>query len=119
LRNDFLVDNFEPGQIVTVFRSRLEPAHEDEHAALDPEIRSLATSMPGFVDVKSFVAEDGERATIVTFADEESHRAWRDHPVHRHAQALGRNRFYAEYTTQVCLTLSVGNHSVGNHGEEL
>ena len=46
--------------------------------------------MPGFVDFKSFVADDGERVSIVTFASVETHRAWRDHPEHRAAQHMGR-----------------------------
>ena len=62
--------------------------------------------MPGFVDYKTFAAEDGERVTIVTFASLEAHQAWRDHPEHRQAQRLGRERFYESFSIQVgaCLT---------------
>jgi uncharacterized protein with NRDE domain len=40
--------------------------------------------------------------TLVTFANAESQRAWRAHPDHRLAQQAGRDRFYAEYSIQVC-----------------
>lgn len=58
--------------------------------------------MPGLVDVKSFTADDGERVTLVTFSDAEAQRAWREHADHRLAQEAGRDRFYAEYSIQVC-----------------
>lgn len=57
--------------------------------------------MPGFVDVKTFVADDGERVTIVTFANRASHDAWRDHPDHEAAKRRGVADFYAEYSVQV------------------
>jgi heme-degrading monooxygenase HmoA len=92
---------FGPGQIVTVFRSRLRPEHSGEYAVREPEIMALAKGMPGLIDVKDFAADDGERVTLVTFEDAETHRAWRDHPEHRAAQREGRDRFYAEYSIQV------------------
>ncbi len=64
-------------------------------------ILELARTMPGFVDFKSFEAEDGERVSVVTFASMETHRAWRDHPEHRAAQQRGRERFYAFYDISV------------------
>ena len=88
--------------IVTIFRSRLRPEHEAEYAEWAQRIHDLATTMPGFLSIKGFTAEDGERVSIVEFASEETHRAWREHPEHRVAQALGRQKFYAEYRIQVC-----------------
>lgn len=92
------------GQVVTVFRNRLrEPAREAYAAELEV-VADLARSMPGFVETKTFVADDGERATIVTFADEESHRGWRDHPRHRAAQRNGISDYYEEYSIAVGTT---------------
>jgi heme-degrading monooxygenase HmoA len=105
--------NFSPGQIVTVFRSRLDPTHEPQYVELAPQIMALARAMPGFVEAKSFTADDGERVTVVTFEDLAAHRAWRDHAEHRRAQQLGRESFYESFTTQVCTTLSVGSLTRG------
>jgi heme-degrading monooxygenase HmoA len=58
--------------------------------------------MPGFVERKAFVAEDGERLTLVTFASRAEQQAWRDHPEHRAAQRAGVERLYSEYRIQVC-----------------
>jgi heme-degrading monooxygenase HmoA len=87
--------------VVTVFRNRLDPAHQDEYAAMASKMFELARSMPGFVDAKGFTAPDGERVTVVTFADRASHDAWRSHPDHLTAQRRGIEAFYLEYSIQV------------------
>ena len=87
--------------IITVFRNRLRSEATADYAELAPEILRLARSMPGFVDAKTFAADDGERVTVVTFADRASHDAWRDHPDHRAAQRRGIDEFYADYSIQV------------------
>jgi heme-degrading monooxygenase HmoA len=59
--------------------------------------------MPGFVSIKTFVADDGERVSIVEFASADAQQAWRQHPAHLEAQRLGREKFYSEYRIQVCM----------------
>jgi heme-degrading monooxygenase HmoA len=88
--------------VVTVFRSRLRAEHVDEYAEWADRMLELARDMPGFVDFKSFGSDDGERVSVITFDSVEHHRAWRDHPEHRAAQQLGRERFYDSYAIQVC-----------------
>ena len=88
--------------ILTVFRSRLRPEHLDEYHAVAERIHALAMSMTGFVSIKTFAADDGERVSIVEFATRQAHDAWRDHPEHVEAQRLGREKFYSEYSIQVC-----------------
>ena len=90
------------GEVVTVFRSRLRPEAADDYYALRPRIFELAQQMPGFIDAKTFVADDGERVTVVTFASPEAHKAWREHPEHRVAQRAGRDSLFSEYRLQVC-----------------
>ena len=102
---------FAAGQIVTVFRNHLDLdgiAGYPERAA---QMEALARAMPGFVDVKSFVADDGERVTISTFTDAESVRAWKAQADHQVAQAEGRSSYYASYTIQVCETVRAGEFS--------
>jgi heme-degrading monooxygenase HmoA len=101
--------SFEPGQVITIFRNRLRPDGLDEYGSTAAEMSALARTMAGYVDHKSFTADDGERVTVVTFADEESQTAWRRQVEHRAAQRRGREAFYAEYTLQVgiCTTAHV------------
>lgn len=95
--------------VVTIFRNRLRDGAHEEYLALSPHISDLASQMSGFIDAKTFVAGDGERVTVVTFADQASHDAWRDHPEHRAAQQRGMNEFYSEYSIQVG-TVTYSNH---------
>jgi heme-degrading monooxygenase HmoA len=93
---------FTAGQIVTVFRSRLRDDAGDGYGTTAAEMERLGRAMPGFVDFKTFTADDGERLALITFADAESQRAWRTHLEHRAAQQAGRDRWYSRYTIQVC-----------------
>lgn len=90
----------ETGQVVTVFRSRLRPDARayPEHAA---RMSALAATMPGYLEHKVFTADDGERVTLVTFADRASHEAWGRHPEHREAQQAGVRDYYEEYSISV------------------
>ena len=98
---------FQPGQVVTVFRSRLSPDDLEEYGVTAAAMGELARTMPGYVEHKSFTAEDGERVTVVTLADRESQAGWRTQVDHRAAQRRGREAFYAEYSLQVADVTSV------------
>ncbi|HTJ63092.1 MAG TPA: antibiotic biosynthesis monooxygenase [Alphaproteobacteria bacterium] len=91
--------------IVTVFRARLRPENSEAYFGLAHHLGEEAEAMPGFVSRKVFVAEDGERVTIVEFETEDAHRAWAEHPKHRAAQQEGRDRFYSEYSIHICHVL--------------
>ena len=88
--------------VVTVFRSRLKPEAKEEYARWAGRMEELVRQVPGYVSHKGFVAEDGERVTIVEFASEEGQRAWATHPEHVEVQKKGRQDFYAEFRVQVC-----------------
>jgi len=92
--------------VVTIFRSRLKADAGGEYFTLAEEMEQLARSMPGFVEFKTFVADDGERLSLVGFDSAAAQEAWRRHPRHRVAQQLGRERFYDYYRIQVCMLLS-------------
>jgi heme-degrading monooxygenase HmoA len=86
--------------LIVLFRSRLVP-EPDGYAEMAQEMEALAKTMPGFVDVKAYKAEDGERLTVVWWEDEETLRAWRTHARHLVAQQTGRERWYAYYDLEV------------------
>ena len=89
------------GRVITIFRNRLRAEHAAEYAETAAQMSQLAANMPGFVDSKTFSSPDGERVTIVTFIDRESHNAWRSHPEHEQAQRDGVASYYSEYSIQV------------------
>ncbi len=89
--------------LVIVFRSRMsESADLEEVTVLGGRMYELATSMPGFVSYKDFVAEDGENVAIVEFESLETLAGWRNHPEHLRAQQRGRDAMFSEYHIQVC-----------------
>ena len=65
-------------------------------------MQQIAKTIPGYVSHKGFLADDGERVTIVEFEHEEGQRAWRMHPEHLEAQRQGRLKYYSEYDIKVC-----------------
>jgi heme-degrading monooxygenase HmoA len=88
--------------VVTLFRNRLKPDANPEYSQWAERMGALATTMPGYISHKVFTAEDGERVTIVEFADEEGQRVWSTNAQHQEAKAKGRANFYTEYRLQVC-----------------
>ncbi|MCK6372890.1 MAG: antibiotic biosynthesis monooxygenase [Zoogloea sp.] len=88
--------------VLTVFRARLKDEGRDAYYALAPKMGELARAMPGYKSHKVFVAEDGERVTIVEFEDEASQQGWAQQIDHLAAKKEGRKSFYAEYHLQIC-----------------
>ncbi len=86
--------------LVVLFRSKLVDA-PDGYAEMAQEMLDTAKSMPGFIDVKAFRADDGERLTVVWWQDEETLHAWRTHARHMVAQRLGREKWYQYYSLEV------------------
>ncbi len=86
--------------VVVLFRSKLVDAPIGYHE-MAREMAELARTMPGFVDMKFFTAEDGERLTVVWWDDHDTLRGWRENVRHRTAQRLGRERWYEYYKIEV------------------
>jgi len=95
--------------IVVVFRSRLregvEKAYKDEAQA----VSAIAREMPGYISHKLFLADDGERVTVVEYESEEALQAWARDPRHVAAKKTGRREFYSEYKVQICSLIREGN----------
>ena len=86
--------------LIVLFRSKLVPAPEG-YAEMAQEMEATAKTMPGFVDVKAYTSDDGERLTVVWWENEETLRAWRTHARHLVAQQAGRERWYEYYDMDV------------------
>lgn len=95
--------------MLVLFRSRLTDAAGSDYTAMSEQMDAHARSFPGFVDVKSFKAEDGERLTVVWWKDAETLAAWASDVKHRAAQQLGRTRWYEYYKMDVAEIVRVSN----------
>jgi heme-degrading monooxygenase HmoA len=89
-----------PSQII-LFRSKLTDQAGEDYQAMNDELETLVRENPGFVDVKSYKAEDGERLTVVWWRDEDSLAEWRNLMRHREAQSIGRQKWYEYYEIDV------------------
>jgi heme-degrading monooxygenase HmoA len=87
--------------VLIVFRSRLLAEQADEFHGLAERMLELAQQMPGFLSYRTYLSNDGERASLIEFESAEHLDAWRTHPEHAEAMRLGRERYYSEYTLLV------------------
>jgi heme-degrading monooxygenase HmoA len=90
--------------LVIVFRSRLKQ-QVDGYEAMADEMLELGRGMPGFIDFKSFRAEDGEQLSLAWWENEETLAAWRSHPRHQLAQRLAREQWYEYFKVEVAQVL--------------
>ena len=87
--------------VVILFRSKLTPAAGADYTDMNDEMEKRARSMPGFLDVKAYNAEDGERLTIIWWKDRETLEQWRQDERHQVAQKTGRENWYEYYKMEV------------------
>jgi heme-degrading monooxygenase HmoA len=87
--------------VVILFRSKLTGVAAEDYAEMAQQMDAHARTFPGFIDVKAFKAEDGERLTVVWWQDEETLRAWSTDVRHREAKRLGRETWYQYYKIDV------------------
>ena len=80
--------------LIVLFRSRLTPEAANGYGAMAEQMSKLARSSPGFIAEKGFVAEDGERLTVVWWENEETLKQWRNNAEHLIAQKTGREKWY-------------------------
>jgi heme-degrading monooxygenase HmoA len=95
--------------LVILFRSKLTAPAGEDYSRMADAMFAHATTFPGFVEVKSFTAEDGERLTVVWWQDEDTLKVWATDAKHRAAQQAGRDRWYEYYKMDVAQIVRVGN----------
>ena len=87
---------------LTVFRSRLNEAERADYTEMVQRMIALVKTMPGFLSIKTFTAEDGERVSLVEFATAADEQAWAHNPEHGKAMDKGRSTFFLDYNIKVC-----------------
>jgi heme-degrading monooxygenase HmoA len=87
--------------MLIVFRSKLTAAAGEDYRRMNDAMSAHAKTFPGFIEAKSFTAEDGERLALVRWQDAATLEAWATDVKHRQAQRLGRERWYEYYKIEV------------------
>jgi heme-degrading monooxygenase HmoA len=95
--------------LVILFRSKLTAQAGDDYSRMADAMFAHAKTFPGFVDVKSFTADDGERLTVVWWQDEDTLKVWATDAKHRVAQQAGKDRWYEYYNMDVAEIVRVSN----------
>lgn len=87
--------------VIVLFRSKRTADAGDDYAAMADEMLARARSLPGFVDFKSFGADDGEHLSVIRWESQALLRAWTDDLRHVVAQRLGREKWYDYFRVEV------------------
>lgn len=95
--------------LVILFRSKLTATAGDDYGAMAQAMAAHAKTFTGFVDMKGFKADDGERMTVVWWTDEETLKVWASDVKHRAAQNLGREKWYEYYKIDVAQIIRSNN----------
>ena len=71
----------------------------DEYSAMSAELRSVVANIDAFAGVERFESctEPGKFVALGFFDDEAAVAQWRNHPIHRRAQELGRSHYFINY----------------------
>lgn len=93
--------------IAVIFEVRPKPGHKQDYLDEAAAMRRLVESIDGFVSVERFESlyEPGKILSLGFFENEEAVEAWRNTPEHRKAQALGRERYFADYRLRIAEVL--------------
>jgi len=89
--------------IAVIFEVWPKNDYLNEYLNTPMELKATLESIPGFISVERFqsLAEEGKLLSVSFFESEEAVHAWRNTLEHRKAQALGRNRYFADYRLRV------------------
>jgi heme-degrading monooxygenase HmoA len=84
---------------IVIFRARIR-TFDAEYSRLAERMRALALGEFGCLEFHA-VTEGRDEIALSYWRDEESIRAWKEHPEHVLAQEAGRERWYESYSVQV------------------
>jgi heme-degrading monooxygenase HmoA len=91
--------------ILALFAFRLRPDAHGEFEHTVARMVELVGTIPGFISMDLFRAEDGRTLAVPRFESEEALLTWRNHPEHLKAQQRGIDVFFEDYWIDVCSTI--------------
>ena len=92
----------EPPYVAVIFSS-VRNAGDEGYGAMSERMGKLAAQQEGYLGIESARGADGFGITVSYWKDEASARAWKGVAEHRGAQALGKERWYADYRVRVAI----------------
>ncbi len=90
-----------PPYYAVIFTSTRTDADPDGYEEMAQRMVELAAAQPGFLGIESVRGADGVGITVSYWESTESIQRWHEHAEHRHAQSLGRRRWYSDFRLRV------------------
>ncbi|MBL8568536.1 MAG: antibiotic biosynthesis monooxygenase [Phreatobacter sp.] len=89
--------------IAIIFEVRPADGRKEAYLDIAAKLRVELEKIDGFIAVERFqsITDPGKMLSLSTFRDEAAVTAWRNHPMHRSAQAAGRSGVFAGYRLRV------------------
>lgn len=89
--------------IAIIFEVRPADGRKEAYLDIAGKLRAELEKIDGFIAVERFqsITDPGKILSLSTFRDEAAVSAWRNHPMHRSAQAAGRSGVFAGYRLRV------------------
>lgn len=91
----------EPPYYAVIFPNQRTSDDADGYGAMAKRMVELAKAQPGFLGMDSARGADGFGITVSYWQSLDAIAAWRDHPEHLEAQAMGRAKWYAAFDVHI------------------
>ena len=88
---------------IVIFKATIHQL-DDEYSELAQVLRQKAFAEYNCQKFESYT-ENNQEITLSYWLSFEDIRAWKNDPTHLQAQQLGREKWYANFSTEICQTL--------------
>ncbi len=89
-----------PPYYVVIF-TNIQTDNLSDYAETATKMESLAQQQPGYLGIES--ARDTLGITVSYWRDLQSIKQWKENIEHERAQAMGKAKWYSDYTTRIAL----------------
>lgn len=89
--------------IAVIFEVRPNDGRKQDYLDIAADLKPLLEKIDGFISIERFqsLTDDGKILSLSFWRDENAVAEWRQLEEHRHAQAEGRSRVFADYRLRV------------------
>jgi heme-degrading monooxygenase HmoA len=89
--------------IAVIFEVWPKPEHRQTYLDIAASLRPQLERIDGFISIERFesLSEPGKILSLSFFRDDAAVAAWRNVEDHRHAQAKGRGKVFADYRLRI------------------
>ena len=103
--------------IAVIFEGKPNEGMTQDYLDIAAQLRPLLSGIDGFISIERFesLTEPGKILSLSFWRDDKAVEQWRNVEMHRHAQAEGRARVFADYRLRVAEVLR--DYAMNERGE--